>query len=150
MYTKKGQPGRRRENARRVSLGLKPIWDESPLKHKHVAERKAKEAELGKTANQIFQEQYARLQQYRLSPEWREKRRLVLDRDGECQVCGRIEGLEVHHLTYENACDEPLHHLVAVCTGCHHAIHYDKNGRRRRDWKKYNPPPVLPEGEKDA
>ncbi len=62
--------------------------------------------------------------EYLQSPEWREKRLQVLERDGHtCQVCC-ISGrdVEVHHLTYRSLGDEPLEDLITVCKACHHVI----------------------------
>lgn len=63
------------------------------------------------------------LRAYLDSPEWAERRRLVLDRDEHrCQA--RLEGClgrasQVHHLTYAHCQLEPLFDLVAVCRLCH-------------------------------
>ena len=90
---------------------------------------------------------------YRMSDEWMERCELVKARDNhQCVICASMENIEVHHLTYCDVFHEPLHHLVTVCQKCHTgksgSIHYDENGKRRKNWKKYNPKPVLPKGEK--
>jgi len=61
------------------------------------------------------------------SPEWINKRALVIKRDNfKCQQCGNKQNLEVHHLTYEHFKDEPLKDLITLCSGCHKSIHYKK------------------------
>lgn len=67
---------------------------------------------------------------YLQSPEWKEKRRLVLIRDKFiCQSCRRNNATDAHHLTYEMIYNEPLFHLIAVCRNCHQAIEeVKKNG----------------------
>jgi 5-methylcytosine-specific restriction endonuclease McrA len=57
---------------------------------------------------------------YLRSPAWHELRRLVLLRDNHaCTGCGRLVGLEVHHLTYERLYHEPLSDLTTLCLDCH-------------------------------
>lgn len=61
-----------------------------------------------------------------MSDVWREKRRLVLERDRwRCAVCGSTdERLHVHHLRYGRKWGtEPLEDLVSVCSADHHALH---------------------------
>lgn len=61
--------------------------------------------------------------QYLESPEWKEKRKLVLKRDRNiCQSCLVDDATEVHHLTYKHVFNEPLFDLVAVCKPCHQSI----------------------------
>jgi len=60
---------------------------------------------------------------YLESPEWRQKRDLVLTRsNGLCEVCGGLAVL-AHHLTYAHAGNEFLFELVALCKRCHDRIH---------------------------
>jgi 5-methylcytosine-specific restriction endonuclease McrA len=61
-----------------------------------------------------------------LSNTWREKRKLVLRRDGwRCAICGSGDvPLHVHHLTYSSPWGaEPLRDLLSVCSEHHHAMH---------------------------
>lgn len=64
--------------------------------------------------------------EYLNSPEWRFKKRLVMNRDHfTCQanlVGCTHEADEVHHLTYDHWKNEPLFDLIAVCHHCHNAI----------------------------
>lgn len=60
---------------------------------------------------------------YLQSPEWREKRKLVMLRaQGICEGCRKANATEVHHLTYERLGDEMLFDLVAICKMCHDKI----------------------------
>ena len=65
-------------------------------------------------------------EQYISSMRWLAKRRRVLDRDGRrCQTCFRVPPevhLQVHHKTYERLGDEPLNHLITLCSECHEAV----------------------------
>ena len=61
---------------------------------------------------------------YLLSPEWDDKRALVLKRSrGICEGCGQVPAAEVHHLTYTHVGNELLWQLVAVCRNCHARVH---------------------------
>jgi 5-methylcytosine-specific restriction endonuclease McrA len=63
---------------------------------------------------------------YLQSPEWREKRTLVLKRDGYiCQACLDNTATQVHHKSYQFvdlSGNEPCFDLVAICTPCHERI----------------------------
>tara|TARA_R110000868_G_C10960892_1_gene768479 strand:- start:3211 stop:3744 length:534 start_codon:yes stop_codon:yes gene_type:complete len=66
--------------------------------------------------------------EYLQTPEWKEKRQLVLKRaNGLCEGCGKSIANEVHHLTYQRAGNEMLFDLVALCAGCHHSIHGEEH-----------------------
>ena len=62
----------------------------------------------------------------RLSREdYRLLHRQVLDRDGwRCQICGRGQHLEVHHLKLrsQSGADEEQN-LITLCAQCHEAVH---------------------------
>ena len=63
-------------------------------------------------------------QEYLLTPEWAEKRRLVLQRcDHVCEGCRSANATEVHHLAYTNVGHEFLFELVGLCHNCHDSIH---------------------------
>jgi 5-methylcytosine-specific restriction endonuclease McrA len=65
-----------------------------------------------------------RYQRYLRSPQWKAKRRAVLERDRHlCVHCGNGWRLEVHHLTYERLYDELLTDLATLCRDCHIAHH---------------------------
>ncbi len=60
---------------------------------------------------------------YMASEKWRDKRSLILKRDGDrCQTCLSTEDLEVHHKTYVNLGDELPEDLITLCHECHEAI----------------------------
>ena len=68
-----------------------------------------------------FQRSHA---EYLSSPEWAERRQLVLDRsDGLCEGCRKERAAEVHHLTYRNWGNEFLFELAALCSACHDRVH---------------------------
>jgi 5-methylcytosine-specific restriction endonuclease McrA len=61
---------------------------------------------------------------YLESPEWKARRKAVLERDEFlCQGCRKQRATQVHHLTYDRKGNEMLFDLVAVCDECHEAIH---------------------------
>lgn len=63
-------------------------------------------------------------QQYLNSKEWALKKKEVLFRDDYCcQLCGEVENLNVHHLTYNRVGDEALFDLVTFCRSCHEIEH---------------------------
>jgi len=67
---------------------------------------------------------YYKYREYLLAPEWREKRKLVFQREnGICQACKGQPAEEVHHLTYDNLFNEPLEDLQALCGKCHDKVH---------------------------
>ena len=64
---------------------------------------------------------------YLASPEWRLKRKAVLDRcHYVCEGCGTQSACEVHHLTYNHWKHEFLFELVGLCRACHQRL----EGRR--------------------
>lgn len=61
---------------------------------------------------------------YLRTPEWREKRRWVLERDNHlCTGCRLTDATQVHHLTYEHVGNELLFELTSVCQTCHDKAH---------------------------
>lgn len=83
---------------------------------------------------------------YMKSPEWKEVRARVLERDHHrCRCCGRNEdqaNLSIHHSTYNNGV---LYHelegnnmdwMVTLCIYCHSSIHRNKANIHR--FKKPN------------
>lgn len=62
--------------------------------------------------------------EYLKSPEWKDRRLRVLNRDKYiCQACLINEATQVHHLTYDRIFKEPLFDLTGVCDSCHNSIH---------------------------
>jgi 5-methylcytosine-specific restriction endonuclease McrA len=79
-----------------------------------------------KTDNEWMENWWARYTEYLRSPQWQQKRQMVLDRDlHECQAkmsgC-EVVGRECHHIRYELALDAPLFDLITVCRSCHRKI----------------------------
>lgn len=68
---------------------------------------------------------------YLLTPAWRQRRTLVLQRSrGKCEGCGVKDAEQVHHLSYAHWKEEFLWELVAVCLECHERFH-------QRELKKF-------------
>lgn len=66
--------------------------------------------------------------EYLSSDKWKEKRKLVLERDKNvCQFCRLLQAVDVHHLHYNNLFNEPLEDLRGICLDCHHLIHNKRN-----------------------
>lgn len=68
-------------------------------------------------------EWWAKYDAYLKSPEWAERRKLVLERDDhQCKACNKRRATQVHHLSYKHVGREPLFELVAVCVPCHEQL----------------------------
>lgn len=77
--------------------------------------------------------------EYMLSPEWKEKRIAVAQReDHVCQMCGQkvLVKYHIHHKTYARFGHEDLNDLMFLCEPCHAKLHREKDkangGQRRR------------------
>jgi len=65
-----------------------------------------------------------RYKEYLQSSEWKEKRRLVIQRaEGCCEDCGKYVGNrgEVHHNDYDKLFEESVEDLRYKCADCHEA-----------------------------
>lgn len=65
----------------------------------------------------FFKTRYA----YR-SPEWKNVRKLHLDREPTCQACGRKKDLEVHHIVpvhIDKVLELEPSNLITLCEKCH-------------------------------
>lgn len=61
---------------------------------------------------------------YMFSKKWAKKKLLLFQQRGkECEICGSIKHIHVHHLTYERVYNELLSDLQVVCSLCHSKIH---------------------------
>jgi 5-methylcytosine-specific restriction endonuclease McrA len=61
---------------------------------------------------------------YRRTPEWQQKRSLVIRRaNGVCEGCLSATATVVHHTSYANMGDELLYQLKALCESCHNKAH---------------------------
>lgn len=70
----------------------------------------------------------AKYQKYMRSEAWRSKRRQVLNRaKGRCEKCRERNADHVHHITYQQLGNEPLHDLIALCWQCHNDEHPHRN-----------------------
>ena len=68
--------------------------------------------------------------EYMLSPEWKEKRIAVAQReDHVCQMCGQkvLVKYHIHHKTYARFGHEDLNDLMFLCEQCHSKLHRDKD-----------------------
>lgn len=77
---------------------------------------------------------------YLQSPEWAATRlRAFRQAKRKCAGCGK-RAEQVHHRSYERLGHEDDRDLVAVCDGCHVAIHafYDRNGADISRWAATN------------
>jgi 5-methylcytosine-specific restriction endonuclease McrA len=62
--------------------------------------------------------------QYLQTPQWAERRALVLKRSaGLCEGCRLASAEQVHHTTYAHCGNEFLWELVAICRDCHERFH---------------------------
>jgi len=107
-----------RPNTPSVDIGLLTRFLESGQQHvQSIVDNKALRAKWKV-------EQKEKYAEYLETPEWQEKRRLVIERArGICEGCRVRHASQVHHLTYENIGDEFLWQLVAVCRICHERYH---------------------------
>lgn len=73
--------------------------------------------------NKILELQYS---DFLRTPYWKSIAQYIKERDGQrCAMCGSVQSLQVHHLSYDNHGDE-LHHLedlICVCSDCHNKLH---------------------------
>ena len=93
-------------------------WKSLANKRKQTADEIAKEAEEKLIARKSFYNEYLK------SDAWREKRRLVIERQKNiCSGCSIAPVQEVHHLSYDNIGDELLWQLQGVCRSCHEKAH---------------------------
>lgn len=69
--------------------------------------------------------------EYIKSPEWKEKRRLILVRDKyECQIC-KSKAIDVHHLTYAHFKEEYDFELISLCKTCHWDEYHSANANAK-------------------
>jgi hypothetical protein len=95
------------------------------LMRNRAAENRKREAESRRAdwtaGRQGRVEDYA---EYIKSPQWRAKRNMVIQREGDlCQGCRSARIDEVHHETYANRGDELLFQLIGLCSSCHRKAH---------------------------
>jgi 5-methylcytosine-specific restriction endonuclease McrA len=62
------------------------------------------------------------------------KKRVYQKYDGKCADCGRLHGLEIHHLlSVKNGGRNGIDNLVLVCMLCHQKRHGNKVNRLLKD-----------------
>ena len=124
----------------------KLLGDKRKLKRREKSDRRAESRREGRqrrrtekqleaagertTRNKMTAAEY---QAYLQSPKWQQIRQVVMMRDGgRCQTCGR-EATQVHHRRYDKRTmeGETTEWLIALCGGCHRAIHF-RDGKRLR------------------
>jgi hypothetical protein len=83
--------------------------------------------------------------EYLRTPEWRRARAAALLRAGNCCSLDvtHIDGLEVHHRTYERLGEELANDLFVLCRNCHR-LHHDEYGRPRREPLTTSPRERIP------
>lgn len=70
---------------------------------------------------------------YLATDEWKQKRKLILERDKYiCQGCLTAEAEEVHHLSYDDVPNELMFDLVSLCRNCHERVHRRKIAKLRK------------------
>lgn len=63
---------------------------------------------------------------YLMSEWWDRRRQRALRDAGYHCGCGKTNGLEVHHLSYEHLWHEPEEDLMVLCADCHESVHLAK------------------------
>lgn len=55
-------------------------------------------------------------------PRWQETRKMIIERDQCCQMCGSKKELRIHHTAYTNDLYNPAY-LICLCNKCHTQVH---------------------------
>lgn len=68
---------------------------------------------------------FSTLKDYYLSPLWQQTKERMLNgnRPKECESCGSLEDLQLHHRSYKTLCKENLNHVCWLCNHCHEMVH---------------------------
>jgi 5-methylcytosine-specific restriction endonuclease McrA len=86
-------------------------WEKEARKQKRLSELEPYE--------EWKRKQQQKRDAYYKTPEWRAKRRRILERDGnKCRWCGQ-PAREVHHTIYREDHKEPDRTLISLCLRCH-------------------------------
>jgi 5-methylcytosine-specific restriction endonuclease McrA len=102
-------------------LGLENEWSE-----REQSEVAAIRLESDRIRDEAFSLDKEKYREYLESTAWKNKRILVLNRDGhKCKGCGVATATDVHHLTYAHIYDEFLFELISLCRRCHDRVHAD-------------------------
>lgn len=98
-------------------------WDDT-LKEKELSKIEERRVERALEAQKRSSEWWAWYNAYLQTPEWKTRRRRVLERDNHlCQGCRMADATQVHHLTYAHVGNELLYELISVCDDCHTKEH---------------------------
>lgn len=118
-----------RDNLPPVDQERRENW-EDPRIIFHNEIRRLKSIRYEKEREEDKTEWFKQYNIYLLSPEWRQKRDIVLKRDNyKCQCCLTGLATQVHHKSYDLVDfkgSEPCFNLVSICTPCHELIHEKK------------------------
>lgn len=87
--------------------------------------------------NRIRRNWHEEYPKYLASPEWKQRRKLVMQGCGSRCRCGH-PATEVHHKTYDRVGAEDLDDLEGVCSECHQDIHRIEGKERRKPPTKFN------------
>jgi len=102
--------------------------DAADRSEQSAREWERRSAELAEQRQQERDEWWAQYSQYLQTPEWAQRRQLVLQRAGWlCEGCMAATASVIHHRTYEHVGHELLFELVALCRSCHQIAHPDKD-----------------------
>ncbi len=125
--------GIRKATMKQLEIDALPIWDDQ-IGIRRCAERNRFHTEtLNREKKRLLDNWRWRYDNYLESPEWKQRRNLVMLRaQGICEGCRLAQAIDVHHLTYADAGEEFLFQLVALCRKCH-----DR-------WHKPEPPGYVP------
>ena len=89
-----------------------------------------------------YQKPLTQYERYLQTDQWHSKAERRKQIDGYCcQMCGKREDLQVHHMTYHNIMNENIEKdLVTLCGDCHRRVHRMMNritdvATGRRGWK---------------
>ena len=63
---------------------------------------------------------------YLHTKEWIARRDKIREKRKVCEICGRDDRLQVHHLNYDNLGNEKDEDLMLLCETCHQYMHKDK------------------------
>ena len=119
---KEAKPAKRKK--RKLTKSQKRWLKKKRKKERQSQTKKRQKQERAKEYKRKLRQDY---QNYIHSNEWKDLRKLILERDRyECVECGAKSDLHVHHLHYKNFKKEKLDDLVTLCQRCHMRVH-DKN-----------------------
>lgn len=108
-------------------LATLTAWDDSHQKNTIAANRVRSDDDMARRAAEREQKRVEWWQWYNAylqTPQWRDRRRRVLERDNHlCTGCRLDDATQVHHLTCAHVGNELLFELTSVCDACHDIAH---------------------------